>query len=300
MQNNIRALRGPYLSMIKFVYIFLVAITFTSCQFLQKAFSSKEKPVARAFNEYLYPSDLEGVVPKGTSMKDSTLLVQSYIENWIRQTVILKQATDNVELDQDALEKQLETYRQSLIIYSYEQQLIAQNLDTVVSNAQIKKYYEENKDNFELKKSIVKATYAKIPKNALKIELAKKWFNSTKLKDRNELETYCMQFSPNYSLVDTSWIYLDELSVSIPLDRFSEASILQKNNLINFSDKDFVYLVKVKDFMYKEDLSPLEFETDNIKNIIINKRKIELIDKMENQVYQKARDGEDFEWYKEN
>ncbi len=273
---------------------------FTSCQFLQKTFSSKEKPVARVFSEYLYPSDLEGIVPKGTSSADSVLLVQSYIENWIRQTVILKQATDNVDLDQDALEKQLETYRQSLIIYSYEQQLIAQNLDTTVSNAQIKKYYEENKDNFELKKSIIKATYAKIPKNAHRIENAVRWFNSSKPKDRNELETYCMQFSSNYSLSDTSWLYLDELSMIIPLDRFSESSILQKNNYINFSDKDFVYLVKVKDFMYKEDISPLEFETENIKNIIINKRKIELIGKMENQVYQNARDGEDIEWYKEN
>jgi hypothetical protein len=74
---------------------------------------------------------------------------------------------------------------------------------------------------------------------------------------------------------------------------------LQNNNYISFSDQEFVYLVKVKDFMYKEDLSPLEFEVENIKNIIINKRKIELINKMENQVYQKARDGEDIEWYKE-
>lgn len=284
----------------KAIYIFLVSVLLTSCQFLQKTFSSKEKPVARVFSEYLYPSDLEGIVPKGTSSADSILLVQSYIENWIRQTVILKQATENVDLDQDALEKQLETYRQSLIIYSYEQQLIAQNLDTTVSNAQIKKYYEENKDNFELKKSIIKATYAKIPKNAHRIEMAVRWFNSAKPKDRNELETYCMQFSSNYSLTDTSWLYLDELSAFIPLDRFSESSILQKNNYINFSDKDFVYLVKVKDFMYKEDLSPLEFEIDNIKNIIINKRKIELITKMENQVYQDARDGEDIEWYKEN
>lgn len=286
--------------MVKSIYIILAVLVFSSCQFLQKTFSSKEKPVARVYSEYLFPSDLEGVVPKGTSSADSVLLVQSYIENWIRQTVILKQATDNVELNQDELEKQLETYRQSLIIYSYEQQLIAQNLDTTVSNAQIKKYYEENKENFELKKSIVKATYAKIPKNALRIENAKRWFNSNKPKDRNELETYCMQFSANYSLTDTSWLFMDELSMIIPLDRFSESSILQKNNYINFSDQEFVYLVKIKDFMYKEDLSPLEFETDNIKNIIINKRKIELIDKMENQVYQKARDGEDIEWYKEN
>ena len=228
--------------MYKAIAIISSVLVFSSCQFIQKTFSSKEKPVARVFNEYLYPSDLDGIVPKGTSSADSILLIQSYIENWVRQTVILKQASDNVELDKDALDKQLETYRQSLIIYSYEQQLIAQSLDTVVSNNQIKKYYEENKDNFELKKSIVKATYAKIPKSALRIEFAKRWFNSSKPKDRNELETYCMQFAVSYSLVDTAWIYLDELSMNIPLDRFSEASILQKNNYMNFSDKDFVYL----------------------------------------------------------
>lgn len=271
----------------------------SSCDYIKKVFTSKEKPIARVFDAYLYPSDIEGIVPEGTSANDSLLLVQSYVENWIRQTVILKQASDNVELDKESLEAQLETYRQSLIIYSYEQQLIAQNLDTTVTSAQIKKYYEENKNNFELKQSILKASYAVIPKNALKIESAKRWFNSSKEKDRNELETYCMQFATNYNLVDTAWIYLDELMNFVPLDRFSESSVLQKNNYINFSDNDFVYFVKVKDFMYKEEVSPLEFEMENIRNIIINKRKVELINKMENDVYQKARNENDIELYKE-
>lgn len=271
----------------------------SSCDYIKKVFTSKERPIARVFDEYLYPSDVEGIVPQGSNASDSLLLVQSYVENWIRQTVILKQASDNVELDKESLEKQLETYRQSLIIYSYEQQLIAQNLDTTVTSAQIKKYYEENKNNFELKQSILKASYAVIPKNALKIESAKRWFNSTKEKDRNELETYCMQFATNYNLVDTAWIYLDELMNVVPLDRFSENSVLQKNNYITFSDNEFVYFVKVKDFMYKEEVSPLEFETENIRNIIINKRKVELINKMENDVYQKARNENDIELYKD-
>ncbi len=271
----------------------------SSCQFIKKMFTSKQKPIARVFDMYLYPSDIEGIVPPGTNTVDSVLLVQSYIENWMRQSVILKQASDNVDLDKELLKQQLETYRQSLIIYSYEQQLIAQNLDTTVTSAQIKKYYDDNKGNFELKQSIIKASYAIIPKNALRIESAKRWFNSSKVRDRAELETYCMQFSSNYNLVDTAWIYLDELMKIIPLGRFSENSILQKNNYINFSDNENIYLINIKDFMYKEEMSPLEFETDNIRNIIINKRKLELINKMENDVYQKARNEEDIEIYKE-
>ena len=262
-------------------------------------FTSKQKPIARVFDMYLYPSDIEGIVPPGTNTVDSVLLVQSYIENWMRQSVILKQASDNVDLDKELLKQQLETYRQSLIIYSYEQQLIAQNLDTTVTSAQIKKYYDDNKGNFELKQSIIKASYAIIPINALRIESANRWFNSSKVRDRAELETYCMQFSSNYNLVDTAWIYLDKLMKIIPLGRFSENSILQKNNYINFSDNENIYLINIKDFMYKEEMSPLEFETDNIRNIIINKRKLELINKMENDVYQKARNEEDIEIYKE-
>lgn len=283
----------------RIVGILILVILLSSCEFIRKTFTSKEKPVARVFDLYLYPSDLDGVVPKGTSSSDSALLVQSYIENWIRQSVILKQATDNAELDKEALEQQLETYRQSLIIYSYEQQLIAQNLDTTVTSDQIKKYYTENSNNFELKQSIVKASYAVIPKNSLKIELAKRLFNSQKPRDRNELETFCMQFSTNYNLIDTAWIYYDELSKIVPLERFSESSVLQKNNYISFNDETNVYLVKIKDYMYKEDISPLEFEVENIKNIIINKRKVELINKMEDKVYQKARDENDIELFKD-
>lgn len=283
----------------RIISIFLLIVLLSSCEFIKRTFTSKEKPVARVFDLYLYPSDLEGVVPKGTSSNDSSLLVQSYIENWIRQSVILKQATDNAELDKESLEEQLEAYRQSLIIYSYEQQLIAQNLDTTVTAEQIKKYYKENSNNFELKQSILKASYAVIPKNSLKIELAKRLFNSLKSKDRNELETYCMQFATNFSLMDTSWIYYDELAKMIPLDRFSESSVLQKNNYISFSDETNLYLVKIKDYMYKEDISPLEFEVENIKNIIINKRKVELINKMEDKVYQNAREENNIEIFKE-
>ena len=79
-----------------------------------------------------------------------------------------------------------------------------------------------------------------------------------------------MQFSPDYSLVDTSWLYYDQLAEVIPLDKLSESSVLQNNNYIQISDKDFIYLVKVKTFMYKEDISPLDMEIENIKNIIIN------------------------------
>lgn len=271
----------------------------SSCQFIQRNFGGKERPVARVYDKELYPSDLKGLVPKGSNAKDSALIIDAYINNWIRQTVTLKQAEENVEYNNEEIEKKLQSYRNSLIIYSYEQQLVAQRLDTGVSMKEIEEYYRLNSSNFELKKSIVKASYAKIPKSALKVDLARKWFRSTKEKDRMELETYCIQFASVYSLADTAWLFYDQLQNIVPLNHFSESSVLQKNNYIDFSDDSFVYLVRIRDFMYREDTSPLEFEIDNIRNIIINKRKVELINKMENDVYKKALNDHHIEIYKD-
>lgn len=282
----------------RYLILILLTFAFSSCDFLKRNLGFKEKAIAKVHDVYLYPSDLEGIVPKGTSNEDSILLVQSYIENWVRQTLLIKQAEDNVSIDQSTIDQQLENYRNSLLIYAYEQQLIAEKLDTNVSASQIKSYYEANKENFELKKSILKASYVKLPKNSMRIDNAIRWFKSSKEKDKRELETYCMQFSPDYNLIDTAWIYYDQLAQIVPLEKLSESSVLQNNNYIQISDKDFIYLVKVKTFMYKEDISPLELELENIRNIIINKRKVEMIDKMENEVYKNARDNNDIEIFK--
>jgi len=51
-------------------------------------------------------------------------------------------------------------------------------------------------------------------------------------------------------------------------------------------------------FKIKDNLSPLGFEKENIRNIMINKRKMELIDKMQNDLYKEAEKNNDFEIFK--
>lgn len=274
---------------------FLLLLSLSACDYIASFIGAKEKPIARVFDKELLPSDLINIVPKGTSKNDSIEIVKAYVENWVKQEVILKQAIDNANLDQAVIELQLANYKNSLVIYAYEEQLVAQKLDTTVSEKELLDFYNNNKDNFELKKSIVKASFIKLPKNAVQLTLVKKWFNSARPRDKADLETYCMQFASDYLFADTAWQYLDDLQSKIPLGKFSEDAILQKGKRLEFADANFIYLVFIKDFMYREETSPMSFEIDNIRNSIINKRKLVLINSMEQGVYQKAIAEKDIE-----
>jgi len=274
---------------------FLLLFSLSACDYIASFIGAKEKPIARVFDKELLPSDLINIVPKGTSKNDSIDIVKAYVENWVKQEVLLKQAIDNASLDQAAIELQLANYKNSLVIYAYEEQLVAQKLDTTVSEKELLNFYNNNKDNFELKKSIVKASFIKLPKNAAQLTLVKKWFKSARPRDKADLETYCMQFASDYLFADTAWQYLDDLQSKIPLGKFSEDAILQTGKRLEFTDANFTYLVFIKDFMYREETSPLSFEIDNIRNSIINKRKLVLINSMEQGVYQKAIADKDIE-----
>jgi hypothetical protein len=73
---------------------------------------------------------------------------------------------------------------------------------------------------------------------------------------------------------------------------------LQNNRTIEIADSTNITFVCIKDYKIKDSLSPLSFEMDNIRNLIINKRKLQLIQDMEKAAYQKALKENDFEIYK--
>ena len=65
-----------------------------------------------------------------------------------------------------------------MIIYNYEQQLVDQNLDTVITFDQIQNYYINNMENFVLSQNIFKGRFIIVNKEAPKIDLLKKIYKS--------------------------------------------------------------------------------------------------------------------------
>ena len=281
--------------------IFRIFIGLISLSFLLISCNSEKEDVilATAFDYTLYQSDIKGIVPAGTSKTDSISIIKNYIDNWIKQKIILQKADKNLNSDQKNFDQQLEDYKNSLIIYSYETKLINQLLDTNISNDEIEKYYNNNADNFQLKDNIIKVNYVKLDINSpLKAKFKNMVFSKKDNNDeKSQLIDLATKHAVNFYLDDDSWLLFDDLLKEIPIETYDQEAYLKSNRTIESKDENFYYLIHIKDFKIRETTSPISFEKDNIRNIIINKRKLELIEKMQKEAYDQAVKNNDFKIY---
>jgi hypothetical protein len=254
--------------------------------------------VVRVYDKYLMKSELRKMVPYGITGKDSAALVKEYIDQWVLRNLVLKRAELNLRDEEKDVSRQLEDYRASLIIFAYERELIRQKLDTIVAESEIEKYYQENPANFELKSNIIKLKYIKLPMKAPNTDKAKNWLKSTSPADQKRLEQYCELYAVNYLLDDSNWLLFDDVLKELPLTNYSSDQYTGNTRFLELQDKDFKYLVAVTGFMVKESQAPLSFERSSIRNIILNKRKIKLVQQMQQDAYTNALNDNDIELMK--
>lgn len=235
------------------------------------------------------------MIPAGIPPRDSIKIARNYIEEWIRQQVVLKKAEDNLDKDKVDVEKQLRDYRNSLITFEYKKELTEQRLDTVVGDGEINSYYEKHKGDFELKFNIVKVLYLKLEKHSPHLDKVKRWYKSELPKDRQSLEDYSRQYALNFFLDDNTWLLFDDILKEVPIKTYDQEQFLKNNRFIEIEDSVNVYLVNIKGFRIKDSVSPLSFEKENIRNYILNQRKLDLIEEMEKKAYEDALKNHDFE-----
>ncbi len=277
----------------KLILVLLILLTGCSSFFKKKT----EHAVARVYSDYLYESELKSVIPKGSLAKDSIGVAKRYIDNWIHQRLVIHQAQQNLTSDQMDFSQQMDNYKNSLIIYTYENELVKQKLDTLVTDEDIENYYNANQQNFLLKDNIVQFQYVKLPLKSAYVKQFRKLLLSDDPADRTRLSQQCEKYASDYFLDDQNWLLFNDLLKQIPIKTYNQEEFLKNHRDLLYQDSAYIYLVRFKDFKIKESISPLSFEKKRIWNIILNKRKIDLIKKMGEDVFEQAQKKNDFEIY---
>ena len=247
-----------------------------------------EKPVVKVFDKYLYPSNLKDIIPGNISPSDSSILVNDYIDKWIRKQLLLRRAELNLTDEEKNVDKQLENYRTSLLIFKYEQSLIKQQLDTIINLEEIEKYYSDNPANFLLNKNIVKAIFLMIPRDAPDLRNLRRWYRNDTDDNLRKLEAYAFQYAEMYDYFNDDWIDFSEIEKNLPVRIDNPQNLLKYRKYYEVRDSDYYYFLNIKDFRLLGSVAPLSYVIQDIRTIIMNKRKIQLIKRLESNIYNDA------------
>lgn len=282
--------------MIRFLLAILL-LSLSSCQL----FNQEQKPesVARVGKSYLYKSDLLNLVPAGTSKQDSILMVQSYIDRWATQKLLIEAAernlSENKQKEYNALIKQ---YKIDLYTKAYLEEMVKQTVDTIVSEEELKKYYKENKANFKANGTLVRMRYITIDKDNPKLATIRdKFFNFNK-KDKKFWETNSLQFK-KFAFNDSVWVAMEQVYSKLPVvNPNNRDEIIRAGKQLQILDNQDLYLIKVTDVIDEKQASPFGYIKPTLKEVIVNQRKLELIKKIEKEITDDAIKNKDYEIYK--
>ncbi len=283
--------------------LIILPLVISSCDLVKVKDDSaplEDRPevVARANDHYLYLTDLEGIVSPGASAADSANLIKAYIGNWINKQLLIDEASAKIDFDEAEIQRKILDYRYSLIAYEYKSYYINQHLDQEVSDDEIARYYAENQDNFPLKQNIIRGRFIRLPKDAPKTLDIKRVIFTTREDKLEELKLYCFNYALMYSLEDSVWINFDDLIKNTPLAEIpNKVDFLKRTKYTESSDETSKYYLLIREYKKTDDIAPLAVVRDQIIDIIINKRKVELARNLEKEVYEKAVKTHAFEIY---
>ena len=263
----------------------LLLVLFALLSSCEKKIAEKNEVAAQVGVKKLYISEISSVIPDDTGYEDSIMLANDYIKKWIKQELLIKKAEENLSAEQKDVTQELEEYRNSLIIYRYKNELIAQKMDTTVSDDQILDYYSEEPDNFLLKKNIVKAIFIKIPLEFANPEELKRLCKDKTEEGTIELRDYCIQYAKSFDIFNDHWVDFEFVAKNIPEIINDPEQFLQRNDILESRDSSYYYLVSIFDYNLKNNQAPLEYVKERIKNLILNRKKIEFLKELENNVY---------------
>lgn len=232
-------------------------------------------------NHSLFVSDLPQLSNELVSKEDSTVLVNGFVENWLRKTAIVLEAESTLSSSFD-IEQLVDNYRVSLLINNYQQKYVSEKLDTSVVSTDLQMEYDRSGDNFLLDKPIFEVRIAKV---AAKKRGLEGFYKAWKAGTESKISEYCGKQAEYCSTLD--WRTMDQIHELLPSKQFSEQKIKSNKTVQAYAD-GYEYFVKIEDKKDKGDKPPLSYIADKLAEVVIHRRKKALLSKLESDLYDRA------------
>ena len=244
-----------------------------------------DKVLAQVHNKLLYLSDMEGMFPENSSPKDSSMIMNAFIEQWVRDNVLMYEAERNIPSDLN-IDELVRDYRASLIRHNFEKNMVDILLDSTITQQELTTYYQNNKEQYRLATTILRCHLIKIPKTATVIpDLRKRW-NQNKPENYNTILDYCSNFAEVYMLEDSTWYKIEDIALQLPKGTLIPGNA-QANREFTVEDADFRYFFRILESVEKQDIAPLSYVKNQASKVILHNRKIDLLQVKREEMYER-------------
>lgn len=262
----------------------ILFITLSGCGLFDRSTEEdRGQPLARVYDKYLYSSEVELLGLSGLSPEDSMNLVNEYVRNWINRHLMVAYAERNLPKEDLDIEEQIENYRESLLVYNYETEYLAQKLDTAVTDDQIETYYQEHLTEFVLDEDIYRLNFIVTSSADSKADSVKIWMRDPKPEARFAMERFASRYAITANLNDSLWFSYTELASIFPKSYMGH--ITPGNRWTSsWSDTLRTYVSMIRGSEIKGSVAPLSYAHDRIKKIILLQRKNQVLDALRHSI----------------
>lgn len=275
----------------------LLAVLVVSCDGLFKKEPDSE-PMARVGDSYLYKKDIESLLSAPFNQQDSASLVTNYINNWaIKQLLFSKAQINLTEEEIAAFERLVANYRIDLFTRAYKEALVLRGEDTTITDLQLQRFYEEEKENFILKEKLVQLRFIQLPRQFLNKDEVKERLKRFSEEDKVFLDSIGVQFN-KLNFNDSLWVPVSRIIQEIsPLTFENEERYLKKSQFFELEDSLGVYLGKIAEVRNMNEIAPLKYIKPTIRQVLLNRRKLDFMRRLETEILDEAVKRKEFEIY---
>lgn len=268
--------------------VLIAALLLVACQELPRYFSG-EKVLAKVGDKELVVGELERSIPNGLSEADSSAYAHVFVDRWVRRQLKIQEAEQLFSSSVADIDRQVEEYRQSLLVRKLDQFYVDRMVDTTFTADELESYYNSHKNDFKLDRTIVKGCVVRVPKSYRQRARLKELMGSTQSARQQDFHDICLKQEFLLGDYSTAWVNWSEFLSQLPVVRSANYDpLLQKKGVQEMSDRDAYYYFRIDEVRRAGDPAPLEQLQATIRRILFNSRQQQVIRDHEEQLYQSS------------
>ncbi|MBR2326590.1 MAG: hypothetical protein IKA49_04425 [Alistipes sp.] len=244
-------------------------------------YRADDEVVARVGGTYLYNSELAASMPSNLSKEDSVSYAQAYTSKWIVEKLKQDEAEKIFSQSEQDIDLLVEEYRRSLLVRKLDQYYIESEPYGEVTAADIADYYNAHRGDFRISAPMVRGEIVAIGDDYRRRDQLLKLFKSTKASDQEDFAELCRK-NNFLHLQFEEWVSFNDFLGNLPLLRTSgHEDKLDNRSLQTIHHNKTYYYYRITSALKRGDTMPLNMVRENIRQILINKQRNNILRKHE-------------------